>query len=164
MNAIADTPLKKEFTLTRLIDAPRELVFAAWTDPEQLAQWWGPHGFTIPICELDARKGGALVMQMASDGTVMPAGVVFPMKGTVVEYDPPARFVHTNRILEDEHGNSGMEATTTVTFEDAGGGKTRLTVHEKVTKLEQRAIDALAGFEIGMSQTLDKLETFLAKG
>lgn len=163
MNAIADTPLKKELTLTRLIDAPREMVFKAWTDPKQLARWWGPHGFTTPVCELDARKGGALTIHMASDGTMMPDNVVFPLRGEVVEYDPPARFAYTNKILEDDNGDFGMEALTTVTFAEEGG-RTRLTVHEKVTKLEARAIEALRGFEVGMTQTLDKLETFVARG
>lgn len=163
MNAIADTPLKKEFTLTRLIDAPRDMVFAAWTDPKQMAKWWGPHGFDVPKCELEARKGGRLYLKMVSDGTVgMPAGMTFQLKGEVVEYDPPARFAHTNRILEDENGDFGMEAITTVTFAEVRG-RTRLTVHEKITKLEPRATDALAGFEIGMTQALDKLETFVAR-
>ena len=44
--------------LARVFDAPRELVFKAWTEPERMAQWWGPHGFTAPVCELDVRPGG----------------------------------------------------------------------------------------------------------
>jgi uncharacterized protein YndB with AHSA1/START domain len=51
----SDEPI---ITMVRIFDAPRELVFKAWTDPEHLAQWWGPHGFTNPVCEVDLRPGG----------------------------------------------------------------------------------------------------------
>ena len=52
-------PLERQLTLTRVFDAPRELVFQAWTEPEHLKQWWGPNGFTTPACEVDLRVGGA---------------------------------------------------------------------------------------------------------
>ncbi len=53
------TSEEQELVLTRVFDAPRELVFKVWTDPKHVAQWWGPHGFTNPVCELDLRPGGA---------------------------------------------------------------------------------------------------------
>ncbi len=61
MAATVDTmpPADRELTMTRIFDAPRELVFKAWTNPEHVAQWWGPKGFTNPVCELDVRPGGA---------------------------------------------------------------------------------------------------------
>jgi len=68
---------EQELVLTRVFDAPRELVFKAWTDPKHVAQWWGPHGFTNPVCELDLRPGGAILIHMRG-----PDGVVYPMTGT----------------------------------------------------------------------------------
>src|SRR5258708_6493487 len=59
MTTASDTqPMTREVTLTRMIDAPRALVWAAWTEPKHMAQWWGPHQFTNPICEMDVRPGG----------------------------------------------------------------------------------------------------------
>jgi uncharacterized protein YndB with AHSA1/START domain len=63
--------MTRDVTLTRLLDAPRELVWAAWTEPERMAQWWGPHHFTNPVCTIDARVGGSFLVHMkAPDGTV----------------------------------------------------------------------------------------------
>jgi uncharacterized protein YndB with AHSA1/START domain len=64
--------VKREVVITRVFDAPRGLVFKAWTDPEHMARWWGPKGFTNPICELDARVGGAWRIVMRS-----PAGSAY---------------------------------------------------------------------------------------
>jgi uncharacterized protein YndB with AHSA1/START domain len=64
---------KREVVITRIFDAPRDLVFKAWTDPKHMARWWGPMGFTNPICELDARVGGAWRIVMRS-----PAGIEYP--------------------------------------------------------------------------------------
>ena len=58
--------IEREVTITRIFHAPRAVVFRAWTDPVQLAQWWAPKGFTNPVCEIDVRIGGALRIRMAS--------------------------------------------------------------------------------------------------
>ncbi|MGB7036228.1 MAG: SRPBCC domain-containing protein, partial [Xanthobacteraceae bacterium] len=64
---------EREVTITRSFDAPRALVFRAWTDAAQLAQWWGPQGFTNPVCEFEARLGGKIRIHMRSpDGTLYP--------------------------------------------------------------------------------------------
>jgi uncharacterized protein YndB with AHSA1/START domain len=61
----------QELIITRVFDAPRKLVFKAWTDPKHVAQWWGPNGFTNPVCELDVRPGGAIRIDMhGPDGTI----------------------------------------------------------------------------------------------
>src|SRR4029079_8753997 len=71
--ASATSPMTREVTLTRIIDAPRALVWAAWTEPEHMAPWWGPHRFTTPVCEMDVRPGGKMLIHMkAPDGTVYP--------------------------------------------------------------------------------------------
>src|ERR1700677_1020784 len=80
----------RELTLIRTYDAPRALVFAALTDPSHLAQWWGPHGFTNPVCEIDPRPGGALHIDMQA-----PDGHVYRTRGEVREIIPPKRLVFT---------------------------------------------------------------------
>ena len=78
--------------------------------PKLLAQWWGPKGFTNPVCEIDARVGGALRIHMRA-----PDGSIYPMKGEIREIVPPERLVFTNIAL-DEAGNAIIEGFTTVTF------------------------------------------------
>src|ERR1700733_2730137 len=96
--ANASTPNFPEVTITRVFDAPRDLVFAAWTDAKHLAKWWGPHHFTNPVCELDVRVGGAIRIDMRG-----PQGTVYPMTGVFHEIVPPERLVFTSTPL-DENG------------------------------------------------------------
>src|SRR5687768_2336267 len=79
-----------EVVLTRLFDAPRALVFKVWTEPRHLAQWWGPRDFTNPVCELDVRVGGSILIHMRA-----PDGRVYPMTGTFREIVAPERLVFT---------------------------------------------------------------------
>src|ERR1700722_3962453 len=89
---------ERELKITRVFDAPREVVFKAWTDPKLLAQWWGPKGFTNPVCELDARPGGAIRVHMRGpDGTVYPMGGMFHEIGNRSESCSPARRTKTRR-------------------------------------------------------------------
>ncbi len=143
-------PTRGELTLTRLFDAPRELVFRMWTDEDHMAQWWGPRHFTAPVCKLDARPGGAIYIVMRGPG--FPDHV---MSGVFREIVPRERLVFTNNAL-DMAGNRLLEGLTTVTFED-DSGKTRLTVHTVATGLVSFADRMLAGMEAGWSQSLDKL-------
>jgi uncharacterized protein YndB with AHSA1/START domain len=147
---------QREVVFTRILDAPREVVFKAWTDPEQMAQWWGPRYFTNPVCEMDVRPGGAILIHMRG-----PDGVVYPMKGTFHEVVEPERLVFTSSALEDDEGNPQLEDLTTVTFEEEDG-KTRLTVRAVVTKATPAAAGALEGMEEGWSQSLDRLTEFLS--
>ena len=142
--------------ITRTFDAPRELVFKAWTDPKLMAQWWGPKYFTNPVCELDVRPGGAILIHMRG-----PDGVVYPMKGAFHEIVAPERLVFTSSAIEDEEGNSGLEVLTTVTFAEYEG-KTKLTMQAVITKSTPDAAGAFAGMEEGWNQSLDKLEGHLA--
>jgi uncharacterized protein YndB with AHSA1/START domain len=147
-----------EVVITRILDAPRALVFAAWTDPAQVAQWWSPYGFTNPVCEVDARPGGAFLVHMRG-----PDGVVYPDKGVFQEVVAPERLVFTSSAMEDETGNPQLEAITTVTFEEHDG-KTKLTVQSVVVKATPAVAGALAGMEVGWSQSLAKLAEYLATG
>src|SRR5439155_6676281 len=84
-------------TLTRVFEAPRALVWKAWTDPEVMAQWFGPRGFTNPVCQLDVRVGGSLHIVMRG-----PDGNDYPMKGVFREVLAPERLVFTNIAIDHE--------------------------------------------------------------
>ena len=145
-----------EVVLTRVFDAPRELVFRTWTEPRHLARWWGPRDFTNPVCELDVRIGGKIFIEMRA-----PDGTVYPMTGTFREIVVPERLVFT-AIVEDRNGHALLEGLITVTLEDEGG-KTRLTVREKAVALQPVAGPMLARMETGWAQSMFRLETAVAK-
>jgi len=158
MNAAAETKpfAEREVTITRVFDAPRALVFAAWTDAKHLAQWWGPQGFTNPVCTIDARVGGALRIHMRA-----PDGNIYPMKGEIREIVPPERLVFTNIAL-DADDNTIIDGFTTVTFAEENG-KTRLTIHTRGSAMVDYAANYLKGMEIGWTQSIDKLQAYLAR-
>src|SRR5450755_196191 len=104
-----------DLIITRVFDAPRELVFKAWTDPKHVAQWWGPKGFTNPVCELDVRVGGAIRIHMRA-----PDGVVYPMNGTFEEITPPERLAFVSSALDDQD-KSMFDIFNTVLFVDQHG-------------------------------------------
>lgn len=145
----------KELTLSRTFDAPRELVFRAWTDARQVARWWGPRGFTNPVCEIDARPGGAIHIVMRGPE---PWGDN-PMTGVFREVVPPERLVFTSTAL-DRNGEPMLETVNTVVF-DEEQGKTRVTVQVAVTWSTPEAAPALAGMDEGWRQTLDRLRDYL---
>jgi uncharacterized protein YndB with AHSA1/START domain len=147
---------EREITITRVFDAPRALVFKAWTDPKHVAQWWGPQCFTNPVCEMDARPGGALRIVMRA-----PDGGEYPMKGVFREVIAPERLVFTNTAVDND-GNHIIEGLTTVTFADEGG-KTKLTLHTRGTAMVDYAAKFLQGMEMGWTQSLEKLTAHLAR-
>jgi uncharacterized protein YndB with AHSA1/START domain len=150
MSTAVKAPARREVSLTRVFDAPPQLVWMAWTDPRHMAQWWGPKGFTNPVCELDVRQGGAIRIHMRA-----PNGAVHPMTGTFEEIIPPERLVFT-AVARDHDGNALLEAHTTVTFEDVGG-RTKLTVHARAVGIAPIAPQMLAGMEMGWTQSLERL-------
>ena len=154
----------REITITRIFDAPRELVFKAWTDPKHLARWWGPNGFTNPVCEVDVRVGGKLhIVMRASDQIAAAIGTKdHPMTGVFREVVPPERLVFETSPV-DKDGNHMLDCTTTVTFADAGKGKTKLTVHASAVGLVPMAPRMLEGMEMGWTQSIDRLEALVAE-
>jgi uncharacterized protein YndB with AHSA1/START domain len=146
----APSSTAREIVITRVIDAPRALVFRAWTDAAHLAHWWGPEGFTNPVCEADARVGGAWRIVMRS-----PDGTNYPCGGVYREVVEPERLVFTN-IATDMAGNPVLDGLTTVSFAEQGG-KTLLTLHTRATALVDFAVAYLAGMEAGWMQSLDRL-------
>jgi len=146
----------REIVITRLIDAPRELVFTAWTNPDHVAHWWGPKGFTTTIHEMDLRPGGVwrLVMH-GPDGTDYPNKIIF------VEVVKPERLVYTNS--GGKKGGPSAQFQNTVTFEEQGG-KTKLTMRMVFSSPEElEHVVKVYGAIEGGKQTLERLEEYLAK-
>ena len=149
---------RKELTITRLIDAPRAIVWRAWTDPEIVTKWWGPKGVTTPTCEVDARKGGKInIVMLAGKELGDFAGKKWPMEGRFEEVAPQDRLVFTANALDDG-SQTMLETRTTVTFAEEQG-KTKLTVHIMLTRSSDtpQAKFAIQGMEMGWGQSLDKL-------
>lgn len=142
-----------ELTITRVFDAPRELVWQAWTDPVQIAQWWGPRGISTPLdkIHLELRPGGAANLVMVDDAT----GEEYPNTGTYVEVVEPERLVWRDDGFPDGTG----AGVVTVTFADLGGGKTQLTVHAVADFTDELR----RGAELGWGTMFDKLAEFVAR-
>lgn len=153
----ATKPLK-ELTFTRVLDAPRDLVFRAWTDPAHLARWWGPNGFSAPVCQLDVRPGGAIRIDMLG-----PDGRYFLMGGEYREIVPPERLVFMIAAVKNERDEPELLNLNTVTFEREGS-KTRLTFLTQVLKAGPGTEEFMAGMEEGWSGTLDRMVEEVAKG
>ncbi|HVC58683.1 MAG TPA: SRPBCC domain-containing protein [Candidatus Acidoferrales bacterium] len=150
---------KGEVTMERVFDAPLELVWKAWTDPELMAKWWGPRGVTNPICEVDARVGGDMhIVMLAGKEMGSFQGTRWPMTGKFTAVVPSKKLVYTAVAIEDKKNSPMFETVTTVGFE-AVGKKTRLTLHMAVTKVINlpQAKFAIDGMNAGWAQSLDKL-------
>ncbi len=141
----------RELTLVRILDAPRELVFKLWTEPEHLAHWWGPKGFTNPVCEFKARVGGAIRVHMRA-----PDGTVHPMGGAIEEIVVPSRLVFTATALAGSDGEPGLVNLNTITFDDLDG-QTKLTLHVRVVKATPEAERALGGMDQAWSESFERL-------
>ncbi len=139
---------------TRIYDAPRELVFAAWTNPKHLAQWWGPDGFTTTTSAFDMRPGG--VWRFVMHG---PDGRDYENRITFIEIVRPERLVYEHGGGEDVEP---VQFRTTVTFEDVGG-RTRLTMRGVFPSAAERdRVIAQYGADKGMVQTMSRLAEYLA--
>jgi uncharacterized protein YndB with AHSA1/START domain len=146
----------KEITMSRKLNASPEQAWKAWTDPEEIAQWWGPEGVTIPVCEIDLKVGGKLHIVMLAGKELGPmAGQRWPMQGTFKEIKTAQKLVFTNQAI-DETGTILIEGLTTVVFEKDGSG-TKITVTTSAKGLAPQAPQMIAGMEMGWNQQLDKL-------
>src|SRR5580692_2089725 len=104
----------KELTITRTFNAPINLVWAAWTDSELLKNWWGPKGFTNPVCNWDIKKGNKIYIEMKA-----PDGVVYPMDGEFGDIIEQEKIVFTSAAL-DNNGKRLFEVHNTITFIEEG--------------------------------------------
>lgn len=153
---------KKELVIERTFDAPRERVWRAWTDPNQLRQWWAPNGFTNPIVEIDPKVGGQLyIVMQAGEALGDMSGMKAPMRGTFTEVVEFEKLVFSNNAL-DEQGNVLLSGETCVTFEELGG-QTKMTIRTSAEGTGPVTQMMLAGMEQGWNEQMDKLVTFLSK-
>lgn len=141
-----------ELTITRVFDAPRELVFAAWTDPDHLAGWWGPTGFTATSCTVRLTEGGQWRTRI-SDG----AGTEMWASGVYREIVHPERLVFTF-AWDEPDGSRGHDTVVTVTFADRDG-KTEMTFHQAVF----RTVEARDNHESGWAETFADLVDHLGE-
>jgi uncharacterized protein YndB with AHSA1/START domain len=140
-----------ELTITRVLDAPRSLVFKVWTQPEHMVRWLGPKGFSAPSCEMDLRPGGAWRACIRS-----AEGVDHWMAGNYREVVPPERLVFTF-AWDNPEGEPGHQTLVTVTFADQDG-KTRLTFHQAVFE----SVESRDSHHGGWSECFDRLADYLA--
>lgn len=152
MNNRKPEDIPRELTITRIINAPREQVYDAWTKAEQFAVWWSPLDFSNDIRVFDAVPGGRIDMDMVHTG-----GQRHQMGGLFKELNRPEKLVFITTAFEDANGAPGIENLNSITFEDEGG-KTRLTLKVQVLRISPEVEKALAGMSIGWNQSLDKLE------
>jgi uncharacterized protein YndB with AHSA1/START domain len=162
---------RREFVISRVFDAPRELVWQAWTKPQHMAKWWGPRGFTNPVCEMDVRVGGAYRIVMRSS-----EGVDYPVAGVFREVERPERLVMTmdtsghpdewNQMVKPDwcRGDAHPvgEMVQTVIFE-AVDDRTRLTVRTRFVSAAIRDAMMKMGMNEGWSQSLERLAELLKR-
>ena len=147
---VAATSLADELVITRDIAAPRERVFAAWTDIRQASRWWAPQDFTTLSCDMDARPGGAWRRRMRA-----PDGTVVTKRGVYHEIAAPERLVFTYRT--ESGGVIDPETLVTLTFADLGD-RTRLTLRQTAFQSDAARLDHRGGW----TGALERLATFIA--
>ena len=164
INKSAEYSKAQQLVITRVINAPRELIFRAWTEPERMMKWWGPKGFTTHSCKIDLRPGGIIRFCMRS-----PDGFEIWCAGIYREIVEPERIVSTS-YFTDKEGNQlppticglgedwPMETTITVTLEDLKG-KTKLTMRQAGVPINLER----EGARQGWSESFDRLAEFLSK-
>jgi len=146
------TPSDREVAIARVFNAPRRLVFEAWTNPQYVPRWMlGPEGWTMPVCEIDLRPGGSWhFVWRRENGTEMD------MRGEYREVNPPERLVSTERW-----GADWPETVNTLVLTEANG-KTTATLTILYPSKEARDRATATGMKDGVAMSYDRLERFLA--
>lgn len=159
---------ERQVILSRDFNAPRELVFRAWTESEAISRWWGPHGFTTEAVENDLRVGGQYQFLMRD-----AEGNAYPVRGQYTEITPPSRLVMTDDCscmppewlekyaAEEIARGESILNTSVLTLEDLGDGRTRLRL--EITCTSNRLRDGLveAGMNEGWGESFEKLDVLL---
>ncbi|MGO9568964.1 MAG: SRPBCC domain-containing protein [Desulfomonilaceae bacterium] len=151
-NSPIEDSAERVLVITRILDAPRSLVFKVWTKPEHMMRWLGPRDFTVPTCEMDFRPGGTYRSCIRS-----PEGKDYWMRGVYREIVEPDRIVFTF-AWEDEKGEPGHGTLVTVTFAEQDG-RTKLTFHQAVFE----SISERDSHREGWSECFDRLKAYLAE-
>jgi uncharacterized protein YndB with AHSA1/START domain len=147
----------RELVLTRLIDAPREKLFRAWTEPELMKQWFTPRPWTTPVIEVDLRPGGSNLIVMRG-----PDGTEFPNRGVYLEIVRNERLVFTDAYIKAWEPSEKPFFTGIITFEDEGG-KTRYTARALHWTVADREAHEKMGFHEGWGLCADQLAELVAK-
>jgi uncharacterized protein YndB with AHSA1/START domain len=151
--ATITTPTDREIYIERVFDAPRDRVFAVYTDPELIPEWWGPRGGTTIVDTMDVRAGGGYRFVMRG-----PDGSETAFRGTYREVTPPERIVQT---FEWE-GMPGHVSVETAVFEDLGD-QTKVTTTSIFHTTEERDGMLDSGMETGLNETYERLDEVLAR-
>jgi uncharacterized protein YndB with AHSA1/START domain len=158
MNAMTAPPtLDRELVLTRLIDAPRALVYRAWTDAELLKKWFAPLPYTTPHAVLDVRPGGSNLIVMAG-----PDGTQMPNAGVYLEVVPNERLVFTDAYTEAWQPSQKPFMTVILTFEDEDG-KTRYTARVRHWTTDDKETHEKMGFHQGWGICADQMTELVMK-
>jgi len=161
----ATKSVEQELIITRIFDAPRELVWKAWTDPERVKRWWGPKNFTAPVSKIDLRVGGTYLNCMRS-----PEGKDYWSTGVYREIVEPSLLVCTDSFADEKgkvvpashygmEGDWPLELRISITFEETGGKTTMTLRHEGIPAGQMSELT-----EAGWNESFDKLAEYLAKG
>ena len=161
--------MNNPFVISRLMDAPRERVWKAWTEPGQLKQWWGPKGFTVHTCKVDLKPGGIFLYGMKA-----PDGSDVWGKFTYREIDAPEKLVFIVSFSDPQGGvtrhpwmeNWPLQTLSTVTFEQVGG-KTKVTVQwspHEASDAERRSFEeGKSSMQQGWSGTFEQFTGYLKR-
>jgi uncharacterized protein YndB with AHSA1/START domain len=152
----ASASSNRELSLTRLINAPREKVYRAWTEPELMKQWFTPRPWTTPVVETDVRPGGSNYILMRG-----PDGNEFPNRGVYLEVVPNEKLVFTDAYTKAWVPSEKPFMTVVLTFEDVGG-KTRYTARVHHWTAADRESHEKMGFHAGWGKATDQLEALVA--
>jgi uncharacterized protein YndB with AHSA1/START domain len=161
----------RDVIFSRKLNAPRERVFPAWTTPNLMSQWWGPNGYTNPVCQMDARPGGSYRIIMRS-----PEGVEYPNSGTYLEVTAPERIIYTDtfdemptewlNVLKKKYPEGVTkfpdQLLMTIGFE-AIETETKLTIQTHFDSVFDRDALLKMGTAEGWAQSLDRLERLLTR-
>ena len=152
----------KEVNFDRVYDAPIAQMWKAWTQPEILKQWWGPHGVSIPECEVELRVGGKFYIVMEAGEAMGPyKGTRWPMLARFTAVEPNARLTYTAKAWTDGKGEeTQIDQITDIIFLEENG-KTRIKLKAAINKVGAGAKMAVEGMQYGFTQQLDKLHAYL---
>jgi uncharacterized protein YndB with AHSA1/START domain len=160
MMAINDlAPGDQVIVISRVFDAPRELVFEAFTDPDHVAEFWGPKSTTTTACAVDLRVGGEFRVEMQG-----PDGTTYPCTGVYREIVAPERIVYDSTSDDSNPCGAGLppRSVVTLTF-TAEDDRTKLTIHTLLQSVTDRDAAVKGGFNAGWADSLDRLAALVLR-
>lgn len=146
---------KNDFSIYKNIQADKQIIFKAWTDPVHVRQWWGPYHFTNPVCQMNVRIGGRFRIEMTA-----PDGAVFPMHGIFHEIVFASKLVFTIIAFKDERNKNQLEYLNKVTFTH-DEYSTLLKMKVEIMKSAPGIECLMDGIKEGWHQSFDKLESYI---